>query len=173
LTAIQTDPNQPRKFFEPKSLNALAENIKRHGLLQPITVRPAGDGMYVVVCGERRFRAHKLAKLEKISCFVKQISEDEVRDPQLIENLERNNLLPIELAREFQKRIDNGQTQEQIANAIGKSRGFVEQRLALLRLPPHTQKLLEEGKISFTKARDLLAISIGKDIETKAAAAAR
>jgi ParB family chromosome partitioning protein len=165
ISAICADPNQPRKYFEPKSLKALSENIKHHGLLQPITVRPSdnSNGKYLIVCGERRFRAHKMAGLEKITCFVKQPSEDEVRNIQLIENLERNNLLPIELALEFQKRIKNGQTQEQIAKAIGRSRGFVEQRLALLKLPQPVQQLLAEGKISFTKARSLLAISTSQD----------
>ncbi|MGA3291038.1 MAG: ParB/RepB/Spo0J family partition protein [Candidatus Bathyarchaeia archaeon] len=155
LELIDPDPDQPRKYFDDQSLKRLAESIKQDGLLQPILVRPNAN-RYLIVHGERRFRAHKVIGLKTICCFVKDLTDSQARDLQLVENLDRRNLLPIELARDFARRIEAGQTQEQIARVIGRSRGFVEQRLNLLRLPLYVQEQLTEGKLSFTRARELL-----------------
>lgn len=159
LSHIFPDPEQPRKYFDAESLKELAESIKEHGLLQPILVRPTGElGKYIIVNGERRFRAHHLARLLFIKCFIRDLDLKSVRDLQLLENLERNNLSEIELAYEFQRRVKEGQTHEQIANAIKKTRSFVTQRLALLALSKELQDQLLTGKLSFSNARQLLGI---------------
>jgi ParB family chromosome partitioning protein len=158
ITSVEPDPDQPRKYFDPRTLEELARSIKEHGLLQPVLVRPIGNGKYVVVHGERRFRAHKLANLPVIRCFVKEIDLGTVRDLQLTENLQRNDLSDMELAYEFQRRVDSGQTHQQIAEKIGKTRAFVTQRVALLRLPKEVQNRVLTGTLSFSNARQLLQI---------------
>lgn len=155
LDRITTDPNQPRKHFDKQKLNELAESIKQHGLLQPILVRPNGDGTFQIVHGERRFRAHQIAALPTIKCIVKEMSDRNVADARVVENVEREDLSDLELAKEFQKRIEKGETHQQIADAIKKTRAYVTQRLALLRLPENVQRKLEEKKIDFTEARIL------------------
>jgi ParB family chromosome partitioning protein len=153
LSRIIPDPDQPRKFFDQESLEELAESIKIHGLLQPIMVRPSGNGMYVVVHGERRFRAHQLKQLPTIKCIISDMADCKVKDAQVVENLIREDLSDMELAREFQRRMDVGDTHEQIAKAVGKSRTFVTQHLGLLRLPEERQIKLEKGEITFSEAR--------------------
>jgi ParB family chromosome partitioning protein len=139
LTCIIADSEQPRKYFDLQALEELAQSIKQHGLLQPILVRPLGEGKYVIVHGERRFRAHHIAQLLTIKCIVREMDAATAKDLQLIENLERNDLSDMELAKEFQRRIEKGQTHEQIAAVIKKSRAYVTQRLLLLKLPEETQ----------------------------------
>lgn len=155
---MSPDLEQPRKYFDEKSLNELAQSIKERGLLQPILVRPDGDGKYKVVHGERRYRAHVIAKTQTIKCFIKELDPETVKDIQLIENLERDNLSDIELAYEFQRRVNGGKTHDHIARSIGKTRSFVTQRLALLQLPKEIQDRLLTGALSFSNARELLAI---------------
>lgn len=158
LDCIEPDPDQPRKYFDEQRLLELAESVKQHGLLQPISVRPKGDGKYMIIHGERRFRAHILANLKTIKCIINTIDKTTVRDQQLVENLARNDLSEMELAFEFQRRVKEGQTHEQIANTIGKTRAFVTQRLALLQLSKETQDRLLRGELSFSNARTLLTI---------------
>jgi ParB family chromosome partitioning protein len=157
LNHVIPDPEQPRKYFDAESLTELAESIKQHGLLQPILVRPNGNGTYAVVHGERRLRAHQIAHLLTIRCIISEMEDREAKDAQVIENLIREDLTDMELAREFQRRLDAGSTHEQIAKAIGKSRAFVTQRLGLLRLPQERQEQLEKGEITFANARILAA----------------
>jgi ParB family chromosome partitioning protein len=152
--SVRPDPNQPRKNFDERSLNELAESIKQHGLLQPIQVRSCGDGTYIIVHGERRWRAHKIAQLLTIKAIVSDIAESEAKNAQVIENLIREDLSDMEMAKEFQRRVDLGATHEQIAKTICKSRAFVTQRLSLLRLPQEMQEQLEKGKITFDDARN-------------------
>jgi ParB family chromosome partitioning protein len=159
LTAIDADPQQLRKVF--RNIESLAKGILKHGLQQPILVRPnpETEDRYIIINGERRFRAHQLANLPSIKCFIKtNLSIEEVRDLQLIENLDRENLSDMELAKEFRKRIERGQTQEEIADRIGQNRGFVQQRLALLKLSVEIQERVLNGEISFSNARKLLEI---------------
>jgi ParB family chromosome partitioning protein len=157
LKRIIPDPEQPRKHVNIESLNELAESIKTHGLLQPILVRSNGDGTYVIVHGERRFRAHQIAQLLTIKCIVSDMDDTEAKDAQVIENLIREDLSDMELAREFQRRADAGATHGQIAKAVGKSRAFVTQHLGLLRLPEKRQEQLEKGEITFADARLMAA----------------
>ncbi len=157
LNRVIPDPEQPRKYFDEQALSELAESIKAHGLLQPILVRSNGNGMYVVVHGERRLKAHQIAQLLTIKCIVSDMGDSEAKNAQVIENLIREDLSDMELAREFQRRLDAGATHEGIAKAIGKSRAFVSQRLGLLRLSIERQEQLERGEITFANARILAA----------------
>lgn len=158
LSQVIPDSGQPRKFFNPLSLERLAKSIEKNGLLQPILVRPYGDGKYIIVHGERRYRAHKLLGIQSIKCFIREIDEDTARDLQLIENLDRNDLTDMELAFEFQRRVSLGQSHQTIADKIGKSKGFVTQRLSLLKLPKEIQERVLHGDLSFSNARKLLEI---------------
>lgn len=164
LEQIAADKNQPRKHFDPQKLGELAESIKEHGLLQPILVRPNGDGTFEIVHGERRYRAHEKAGLPTIKCIVRELSDSKVADARLVENIEREDLTDLELAKEFQKRVDKGETHQQIADSIKKTRAFVTQRLALLKLPKEQQEQLEKGELTFTEAR-ILALSGSKQNE--------
>lgn len=167
LGQITTDSNQPRKHFNPQKLGELAESIKEHGLLQPILVRPNGDGTFEIVHGERRYRAHEKAGLPTIKCIVRELSDSKVADARLVENIEREDLTDLELAKEFQKRVEKGETHQQIADSIKKTRAYVTQRLALLKLPENVQRKLEKGKIGFTEARMLALSGINKNEESE------
>jgi len=153
LEKIRTDPSQPRKFFGDQDIRELADSIKDHGLLQPIMVKKNGDGTFLIIHGERRFRAHQAANLPTIKCIVAEKTDSQVSDARIVENLVRADLSDMELAKEFQRRVDAGETHEQIAHSIKKSRAFVTQRLALMRLPEERKQQLEEGKITFADAR--------------------
>ena len=167
LTCIIPDSEQPRKYFDAQALSELAESIKQYGLLQPILVRPNGNGTYVIVHGERRFKAHHIAQLLAIKCIVREMDDATAKDLQLIENLERNDLTDLELAREFQRRVQEGQTHEQIAAIIKKSRAYVTQRLLLLKLPEETQVKLERKEITFADARTLFYSTPQQDTPQK------
>lgn len=153
LGKIRTDPTQPRKYFNDQDTQELADSIKEQGLLQPIMVKQDGDGTYLIIHGERRFRAHKVAALPTIKCLIESKTEAQIQDARIVENLVRADLSDMELAKEFQRRVDAGETHEHIANSIKKSRTFVTQRLALMRLPEERKEQLEQGKITFADAR--------------------
>lgn len=157
LEQVTPDATQPRKYFDEAKIDELAESIVKHGLLQPILVRPL-NGVFQIVHGERRYRAHKRLGCAKIKVILKELSDEQVADIRLVENLERDNLSDIELAMEFERRVKAGQTHEQIAKTIGKSRTFVTQRLALLKLPKREQERMLRGELSFANARLLLSI---------------
>jgi ParB family chromosome partitioning protein len=155
LDHIKVDGNQPRKTFNEQSLRELADSIKKVGLLQPITVKKNVDGTYTLLQGERRLRAHRIAGISTIKSILGEGTDREISDQRLAENVVRENLTDIELAKEFQRKTDLGETQEEIAAAIGKSRVYVAQRLALLRLPEESLRQFEDGRITFTEARAL------------------
>jgi ParB family chromosome partitioning protein len=159
LDRIKVDGNQPRKSFNEERLKELADSIKKVGLLQPITVKKNVDGTYTLLQGERRLRAHRIAGIPAIKAILGKGTDREISDQRLAENVVRENLTDIELAKEFQRRTDLGETQEEISQAIGKSRVYVAQRLALLRLPEDSLRQFEEGRITFTDARDLASSS--------------
>jgi len=156
LHKIKTDPTQPRKFFSDQDIRELAESIKEHGLLQPIMVKDNGDDTFLIIHGERRFRAHQVAAISTIRCIITDKTDAQVKDARIVENLVRADLSDMELAKEFQRRVDTGETHEQIANSIKKSRSFVTQRLALMRLPEERKEQLEQGKITFADARVII-----------------
>lgn len=160
---IVPSPSQPRRHFDEGKLSELAESIKRVGLLQPILVRPRG-GKYEVVHGERRYRACKLAGKETIRAEIRELSEREVVEIQLIENLQRENLNPIEEAETFRRLVEDfGYTHEEVGKRIGKSREYVTNKLRLLKLPSEVQKKVRERLLSEGHAKAIL--SLGKNVE--------
>lgn len=158
IELIVPNPNQPRKNFDEKALKELAQSIKTHGIIQPITV--AKDGVrYIIVAGERRWRASKLAGLKTIPCIVKDYTARQISEVSIIENLQREDLNPIESARAIRQLIDQFDlTQEVVADRIGKSRPAVANTLRLLTLCPEVIKLIEEGKLSAGHARCLVTV---------------
>ncbi len=160
LEKIAPNPHQPRKAFDPDRLAELAESFTARGMLQPILVKPEGAG-YQLVAGERRYRAARLAKLETVPALVlNDIQDEEMVQLALIENLQREDLNPIEAAEAYQSLIDQcGLTQAQLAQRIGKNRASVANTLRLLTLPENIKGLIIEGKLSEGHARAILSVS--------------
>lgn len=157
---IDVEPNrdQPRKSFDPKALEELAASIKEHGLLQPIVVKPLTNGTYRIIAGERRWRASRLAGLETVPVIVKDFSEQQVMEAALIENLQRQDLNPVEEALGYQSLIQNyNMTQEEVAKRVGKSRSAVTNSLRLLNLGERELQMLKNGIINAGHARVVLA----------------
>ncbi|MGK0617937.1 ParB/RepB/Spo0J family partition protein [Meiothermus cerbereus] len=157
LALIKPNPGQPRRLFDPVALEELAASIKEKGLLQPLLVRPKGD-MYELVAGERRFKASQMAGLREVPVVIKDIGEREALEIALIENLQREDLNPMEEAEGYRRLVDMGMTQEEVARAVGKARVTVTNALRLLQLTPEIKKALEENKISAGHARALLML---------------
>lgn len=159
INKIYTNPNQPRKNFDKESLNELAESIRIHGLIQPIVVNEMPDG-YMIIAGERRFRACKLCGLKDIDAVVKNYSNKQIAEIAIIENLQREDLNPVEVAKGIKKLMDEyGLTQEKVAERLGKSRSAIANSLRILTLYPEVIDLIEKGKISFGHAKILAAIT--------------
>ena len=150
--------DQPRKTFDEAALEELAESIKQHGILQPLLVRPLPAGGYQLVAGERRWRAARIAKLSEVPVIIKELSDTEAMELAIIENLQREDLNPIEEAEGLQALADKcGYTQEEIAASVGKSRPAIANSLRLLRLPEDVREMTKNGVISAGHARALLA----------------
>ncbi|GGE23995.1 ParB/RepB/Spo0J family partition protein [Streptococcus himalayensis] len=158
LSDIQVNPYQPRKEFDPKKLQELAQSIRENGIIQPIIVRKSNIIGYELLAGERRFRAAKLAGLTKISAIIKELSDDDMIQHAIIENLQRENLNPIEEAESYQHLIDRGLTHQEIAESIGKSRPYISNILRLLALPDDIQKSVKDGRLSQAHARVLIPL---------------
>lgn len=159
INKIYTNPNQPRKNFDKESLTELAESIRIHGLIQPIVVNEMPDG-YMIIAGERRFRACKLCGLKEIDAVVKNYSNKQIAEIAIIENLQREDLNPVEVAKGIKKLMDEyGLTQEKVAERLGKSRSAIANSLRILTLYPEVLELIEKGKISFGHAKILAAIT--------------
>lgn len=157
LTLIAPNPEQPRTRFEDKALNDLANSIAANGIVQPIVVRSTGENSYQIVAGERRWRAAQRAGLKKVPVVFKEIGDDKVLEIALIENIQRQDLNPIEEANAYRKLIDSiGLTQEQVSERVGRERSLIATSLRLLKLPTEVQKLVEEGKLSAGHGRALL-----------------
>ncbi len=155
---IDRNEEQPRTNFDPKALDELAASIKVHGIIQPILLNEK-DGRYVIVAGERRWRAARMAGLKTVPAIVKNFTSKEISEIAIIENLQREDLNPIESARAIQKLINKFDlTQENVAERIGKSRSAVTNTLRLLSLPNEVIKYIEDGKLSAGHARTLLSI---------------
>jgi ParB family chromosome partitioning protein len=156
IDLIQPNPEQPRTRFTEAALEELAQSIAANGVVQPIVVRPKG-AKYEIVAGERRWRAAQKAGLRKIPAAVKEVSDDKLLELALIENIQRQELNPIEEALAFRKLIDNmGFTQEALSTSVGKERTLIATSLRLLKLPSDIQTLIEEGKLSAGHGRALL-----------------
>ena len=160
VTDIEVNKNQPRKSFDEESLNELAESVKSHGIIQPITVRPAGDGFYVIVAGERRYRAAKLAGLTEIPVIITDLTSAEAAEVALIENIQRADLNPVEIAEAYKTMIEDfSLTQQELADRLGKPRSSVANALRLLDLPEVVRKYVAEGKLSDGHAKVLAGLS--------------
>lgn len=155
---IDRNPEQPRTVFDEDALNELANSIKTHGVIQPIIVKE-DNGRYVIIAGERRWRASRLAGLKTIPCVIKDYTEQEISEIAIIENLQREDLNPIESAKAIKNLINQyNLTQDEVADKIGKSRPAVANTLRLLTLPDAIISLVESGKITAGHARALLAV---------------
>ena len=159
LMDIEPNREQPRKQFDEEALSELADSISKHGVLQPLLVRPLTDGSYQLVAGERRWRASRMAGLTEVPVVVKDLTDSQVAELALVENLQRENLNPLEEANGYKELGEKfGYTQEQIAEVVGKSRSAVANSLRLLALPKSVATLVSEGKLSMGHARALLSL---------------
>ena len=170
LREIEPDPDQPRKTFDEEALGELAASIAEHGLLQPIAVRPQGLGGYSIVAGERRWRAARLAGLDEVPVIIKDVTDEQAAALALIENLQREDLDPIEAAEGCRQLIDKyGLTQESAAKKLGKSRSAVTNSLRLLALPEDVRRMVSAGKLSFGHAKVLLGLPSAELMQQAAA----
>ncbi len=159
VSKIQTNPYQPRTQFDEQALNELAQSIKELGIIQPVTVKKEDDGKFTVISGERRLRAAKIAGLETIPAYVRLANDREMLEMALVENLQREDLDPIEIAISFQRMIDElGLTQEEMSERVGKKRSTVTNYLRLLKLDPIIQSGIRDGFISMGHGRALISI---------------
>lgn len=159
INDVEPNSNQPRKIFDQEKLEALAESIKDHGVVQPIIVRKV-DSRYIIIAGERRWRASKLAGLKTIPVIIKDISSKEVMEIALIENIQREDLNPVEEAEAYQKLMDEYKlTQEEVARVVGKSRAAVANSVRLLSLTNEIKEMLIDGRLTSGHARTLITIS--------------
>lgn len=159
IKLIDVNPNQPRKNFEPTALKELSDSIKLHGVIQPIIVNKTGD-RYIIVAGERRFRASKLAGLKSVPAIVKNYTEQQVKEVSLLENIQREDLNPVEVANAMRELLEiYGWTQDVLADRLGKSRPAIANTLRLLTLQPEVLALIESGKLSAGHARSLVVVT--------------
>ena len=164
---IEINSDQPRKTFDEKKLKELSISIKKHGIIQPITVRKLDNKKYQLISGERRFRASKLIGLEIIPAFIKVADDDNILELALIENIQREDLNSIEIAISYKKLIDElSINQENLASRVGKDRSTINNYLRLLKLPPTIQKGLIDNKIQMGHARSLITLE-KSDIQLK------
>jgi ParB family chromosome partitioning protein len=159
LIKIEPNPNQPRSVFEEETLAELATSIQNFGIIQPITLKEIGEDSYMIICGERRFRAAKIAGLERIPAYVKTAADENIMEMALLENIQREDLSAIEIALTYQKIIDDSQlTQEQLSERVGKKRTTISNYLRLLKLPAEIQVCIKNRKIDMGHARALISI---------------
>ena len=159
ITDIQKNPYQPRKEFDGEKLHELAQSIKENGVIQPIIVRQSPVIGYEILAGERRYRASLLAGLRYIPAVVKQLSDQEMMVQSIIENLQRENLNPIEEARAYESLVEKGFTHAEIADKMGKSRPYISNSIRLLSLPEPILSEVESGKLSQAHARSLVGLN--------------
>ena len=162
ISDIQKNPYQPRKEFSEEKIKELAQSIKENGLIQPIIVRQSPVIGYEILAGERRYRASIAAGLSEVPVIVKQLSDQDMMLHSIIENLQRENLNPIEEAKAYQSLIDKGFTHTEIAEKMGKSRPYITNLVRLLGLPKHILTEVESGRLSQAHARLLIQLSSDK-----------
>lgn len=174
LAEIEPNREQPRKAFDEESLNELADSIRAVGIIQPLIVRPLAGGNYQIVAGERRWRASKIAGLEEVPAVIRELSDREVAEFALIENLQREDLDPIEEAEGYKYLINEySLTQEQVAERVGKSRPAISNAIRLLELPNEAIELLKSGKLTVGHVRALLSLSSQEEMAELAAMAVK
>lgn len=161
ISEITPNKNQPRKEFDQSALEELADSIKEHGVIQPLIVRPMAIGGYEIVAGERRYRASRIAGMTKVPAIIKELTDIETMQIALIENLQRENLNPIEEAMGYRELIDKyDYTQEKVSKNVGKSRPVIANALRLLNLPREVIDMISKGQISSGHARALLGLGL-------------
>ena len=159
VNSISPGPMQPRTKFDEAALENLAESIKTHGIVQPLLVRRRGEG-FELIAGERRWRAAKMAGLERVPVLVKDVADQNLLEIALIENIQREDLNPIEEAQAYKRLIENvGLTQEALAMRVGRDRSYITNYLRLLKLPEDLQQLVIEGRLSTGHARTILGLT--------------
>ena len=169
ISEIEPNRSQPRKDFDEEALSELADSISKHGLLQPILVRPLTLGGYEIVAGERRYRASRMAGLTEVPVIIRELSEAETMELALIENLQREDLTPLEEAEGYQALMsEHGMTQEEVARQVGKSRPAVANAVRLLGLPRELAQYVEADIISAGHARALLGLSDPEEMKAVA-----
>ena len=160
ISQVESCSSQPRKYFDEEALAELADSIREHGIIQPLTVRKLTSGYYQIIAGERRWRAARLAGLSEVPAIVIEADDRKAAELAMIENLQREDLNPMEEAAGFQSLIDNyHMTQEEAAQRVGKSRSAVTNALRLLSLAPSVAAMVEDGRLSAGHARALLTLS--------------
>src|SRR5215831_19255762 len=160
IDRILPNSHQPRKNFDENALNELADSIREHGIVQPIVVRALEDGFFQLIAGERRWRASQRAGLTRLPAVIREAGEDSALELALIENLQREDLNPMEEAQAYERLItDFGLTQEEVARRVGKNRATIANMLRLLRLPPEVQQWLRENRLTTGHAKALLSLS--------------
>lgn len=165
INEVEPNRNQPRKNFSEKGLEELAKSIEQNGIIQPILVRPMSDGSYQLIAGERRWRAARMAGLHEVPVTIREMTDEEASVFALIENLQREDLNPVEEAEGLKSLIETyGFTQEEAADKVGKSRTAVTNTLRLLKLPSPVLQMLGDGKISAGHARALLGLDEEKEM---------
>ena len=159
ISEIEPNRNQPRREFDEEALSELAESIAQHGVLQPILVRPVGTDFYQIVAGERRWRASRMAGLREVPVVIRELTDNEVMEIALIENLQREDLSPVEEAKGYKALMDTySMTQDDVAKSVGKSRSSVSNSLRILSLPETVIELIEKGNLSQGHAKALLSL---------------
>ena len=157
LDDIVANPNQPRRTFDEEALQELSDSIREHGVISPITLKQNDDGTYMIIAGERRFRAAKMAGLYDIPAYVRTAKDEQVLEWALIENIQRENLDAIEIALAYQRLMDDfNLTQEQMSERVGKKRATVANYLRLLKLPAEIQMGIKQRKLDMGHARAIL-----------------
>ena len=160
IDLIEANPNQPRREFDQQALQELATSIREIGIIQPITLRQVEDNRFQIIAGERRWRASQLAGLKAIPAYIRTISDENVMEMALVENIQREDLNAIEIALAYQHLLDNdGMTQEKVSERVGKSRAAIANYLRLLRLPAQIQLSLQNKELDMGHARALLALN--------------
>lgn len=164
ISEIEPNRSQPRKNFDDETISALADSIKQHGILQPLLVRPYGSG-YQIVAGERRWRAARMLGMSEVPVQIKELTDSEAMQIALIENLQRENLNPIEEAQGYYELTENfGMTQEEISKTVGRSRSAIANAMRLLSLPEEVRTMLEDGELSVGHAKALLSFDNDYDM---------
>ncbi|MDR3123693.1 MAG: ParB/RepB/Spo0J family partition protein [Treponema sp.] len=160
LEKLRANPNQPRKHFDEADLAELADSIRSHGIIQPLIVEDAGDGTWIIVAGERRWRAARLAGQTEVPALVRSYSEVKRREVSLIENVQRSDLTPLEEAAAYKALMElTGLSQDETAVRVGKSRSAVANALRLLKLPPAAREALEKGELTAGHGRAILSVN--------------
>ena len=166
ISQVEPGLNQPRKRFEDEALHDLADSIREHGIIQPLTVRRLASGYYQIIAGERRWRAAKLANLMEVPIVIIEADDRKVMELGLIENLQREDLNPMEEAEGYEVLMkEHGMTQEEVAQRMGKSRPAIANTLRLLALPQGVRPLVEDGVLSAGHARAVLAVKGGEEAQ--------